>query len=176
MSEIFGKEDHSIHYNQDQYSRSFKLLEIIKKYALPTDSILEIGASFGRNLEVLYDSGFKNVTALEPDEDVIKFINRPEIKRIVGTMQEKMKEMPKFDIIFTKSVLYLTSEPNYSEIADKVNKYLIISEGETNQRRKKKESFLHDRNYKDIFEKYGLKQIEEQEGLFTNHKIRIFKK
>jgi len=50
---------------------------------------------------------------------------------------------------------------------------LIVSEGETIPL--EKDSFLQNRNYKEIFEQYGLKQIEEQEGLFPYHKIRIFK-
>ena len=147
---------------------------MIKKYGKPTDSILEIGASFGRNLEVLFDNGFKDVTALEPDENAFNGIRYPEIKRVLGTMQDKLKEMPKYDIIFTKSVLYLTPDPNYEEIANKVKKYLITCEGEERQHIANNELF--DRNYKDIFEQYDLKQVENIEAFAGKQsRIRVFK-
>lgn len=169
---IYGKENREEHYNQEQYNYSIRLLDIIKRYADQQDSILEIGSSFGRNLEILQDNGFKNLTGLDPDENAIKGM-RAGIKGIVGTMQEKLKDMPQYDIVFTKSVLYLTKNPNFREIVNKVKKFLIVSEGETIPL--EKDSFLQNRNYKEIFEQYGLKQIEEQEGLFPYHKIRIFK-
>ena len=156
--EILGKLSYERHFNNEQERRSQVMFKLIKKYGKPTDSILEIGASFGRNLEVLFDNGFKDVTALEPDENAFNGIRYPEIKRVLGTMQDKLKEMPKYDIIFTKSVLYLTPDPNYEEIANKVKKYLITCEGEERQHIANNELF--DRNYKDIFEQYDLKQVE----------------
>jgi hypothetical protein len=173
--EIRGKSSYENHFNKEQQERSEILCDIIKKYAKPTDSILEIGCSWGRNLETLYDNGFKNLTGIDAHEEAIKGIRNKDIKGIVGAMQDKLKELPQYDIIFTKSVLYLTPDPNYQDIVDKVKKYLITCEGEGGQH--VANPGLFDRNYKAIFELYEMEQIEEREAFAgVGTRIRVFKK
>ena len=172
---IAGQLTYEKHFNADQDKRSIRLYSIIRKYAKRTDSILEIGCSWGRNLEVLYDNGFKNLTGLDPHKEAIEGFRNKNIKGIVGTMQDKLKELPQYDIIFTKSVLYLTPDPNYQDIVDKTKKYLITCEGETSQHIANNELF--DRDYRAIFELYGMEQVEDREAFAgPQSRIRVFKK
>jgi hypothetical protein len=178
---IYGKLTKHECYNleQDRVTRPF--IQILEKYAKKTDSILEVGASFGRSLDMLKDDGYKNLTALEPDEIAFEEIKH---KKYLGTLDDLEKLKP-FDVIFTKSVLYLIEEPNYQLLVDKTNKYLILYEGEILQ--KECRWWLHNRNYKDIFEGLGMKQVFECDSFFAlirtpdgqhinGTKLRVFKK
>jgi hypothetical protein len=150
----------------DNYDKFHKILGYILSYSKPEDTILELGAGHGENLKFLQDYDYKNLYALEPFEEDI---GKPKgINVIIGTIKEKIKEIEPKDIIFTVSTLYLIPDDEcmFEEIAKKVKKYLITFEGEIFQKRVR--DWLIERNYKTIFEKYGLKQVEEEEWEIGN--------
>ena len=183
---IYGKLTEIECFNEYQYAISRALVEIIKRFAGKKDSVLEIGSSYGQNLDTLKREGFKKLTALEPDEEAFKGIKH---KKFLGTLDD-LEDLPEFDIIFTKSVLYLIEEPDYQEIVNKTKKYLILCEGEIYQHEVRE--WLHDRSYQEIFEKLGMEQVLEVDGFIGNlllkkgdklvdsgingTKIRVFKK
>ena len=164
------------HYAPEMLKRSMVLLEVLSRYAKPSDSILEIGGSYGRNLEVLQKEGFKDLTNLEPDEKAIKKVKKG-IKTISGKIEDKIKDLKSYDIIFTMSSLMMIKEPPFKEIANKVKKFLITMEGEKGSPSPGK---VFDRNYYYEFQldkNYGLEQVEWQNGFSGEYsKIRVFKK
>ena len=172
---------------ENSYGKVKKLLGYFLSYVNPEDTILELGAGMGANLKFLQKYGYRNLYAIEPFEEDIG--NPDGIKVIIGTLAD-IKEVKPKDVIFSASTLYLIpdDECHFKEIAQKTKKYLILMEGEVNQNRV--HEWLFDRNYKDIFERYGLKQLEEEEwqighfivtgksyeGIKNIKMIRVFKK
>jgi SAM-dependent methyltransferase len=154
------------------------LLEVIKKYAKPTDTILEIGCNVGRNLNHFYQNGFKKITGIEISEIAVKLGESayPELKGkiIVSSIEDKIKDLKKYDIIFTRAVLehiMIKSEWIFPEIERITKRYLITIEDE------KSLTWKHyPRNYKEVFK--NLKQIEEKDlqPEIPNFILRVFKK
>jgi hypothetical protein len=173
-------------YNPEQERITRSLVEVIKRFADRKDTILEIGPSFGRNLDTLKEDGFKHLAGLEPDKASYEGLKH---KKYFGTLDD-LVGLPDYDVIFTKSVIYLIEEPDYQLLCDKTKKYLILCEGEIHQHEIRE--WLHNRNYKEIFEGLGMKQIFETDGFVGNlliqkgnkfvdsgingTKIRVFKK
>ncbi len=100
-------------------------------------------------------------------------------KIIHSSIENIIKELPSdhYDMVFTMAVLehiHPDSEWIFEDIAKITKTYLITIEAE-----KSKHWRLFPRNHKNIFEKFGLKQLEENNcknaglELYT---IRVFKK
>lgn len=166
--------------------RSELLLGIIKRYTTPDSKILEIGCNVGRNLNHLSQAGFKNLEAIEISENAIQLLKKshPEMAshtKIHNTsIEDIIKEFGdnEFDIVFTMAVLehiHKDSEWIFSDMVRITKDCLIVVEDEHC------ESWRHfPRNYKKIFERLGMKQIEEINcadvgGLSCYYFARIFK-
>lgn len=142
-------------------------------------SILDLGCNVGRNMEFLYHKGYHNITGID--------INR----HAIDIMQKNFSEMAAhskiyndafenilpninnpFDIIFTCGVLmhiHKDSESLFGEIARLSGRFLITFEDEKGAARKN-----FPRNYKDIFENLGMKQVHEEK--IMNHTVRLLSK
>ena len=161
-------------YNQltsEDYPRSQFITDLIKKYALPTDSILEIGAGAGRNLSYLYANGFKNLTALDADKKQLDRITNKDIKIIHSSIQE-LENPEQYDIVFTSSCLFLIPHEDaevFKKIEDMYKKYLITIEGEGQN-----DSIqIYGRDYSKVFKN----QIEHQSNIFNKWgHARVFSK
>lgn len=171
--------------------RSQFLLEIIRKYASRKSRILDIGCNSGRNLDYLYRDGFRKLSGIELSEDAVtllkqtfpKMANRIRIHNVpVESVIRRFKDN-RFDIVFTMTVLYhihTDSDWIFPEIARITNKHLITIENEY-----AKTHWTHfARNYKQVFQELGMKQIEEIDcgktalptGCSENFFARVFRK
>lgn len=118
------KEEYHKHRHWGLNDRSDKIVEYFKKYAKPTDSILELGCSSGRNIVALKDAGFKNIEGLEMSDD----INPPkDIKIIKGRWEET--DLKEYDIIFSASFLQEFEnfpQEEFNKTLKKTRKYFMI--------------------------------------------------
>jgi len=167
--------------------RSIFLLKIMKPYVNIDEKILEIGCNVGRNLNFLFNTGFKNLEGIEISKKAVKLLNEfyPEMAQYAKIYNVPVEEIIKnfkdceFDIVFTMAVLehiHKDSEWIFPEIVRITGKYLITIEDE------RELSWRHfPRNYKKAFESLGMKQIQEFncreiDGLRSNFFARIFRK
>lgn len=170
----------------DKIKRSEFLTEYTKKYITQKGKILEVGCNVGRNLNYLYENGFKQLTGIEISENAIITLKKtyPTLEKnaeiIHSPIEDIIKRLPSghFELVFTMAVLehiHPESEWIFEDIARVTGSYLITIEAEEAEHWR-----IYPRNYKDIFEKYGLKQVEEnlcnkKSGL-SGYTLRVFKK
>ena len=141
--------------------------KILDKYAVHSDSILEIGAGAGRTTNYLYNKGFKDITALDVDKKQLDLITNSGIKKVNKTIQEHVEDNKKYDVVLTISTLYLipyTDDNVFEEIAKIAKKYIITIEGEKGCGRFGR---LYERNYGEVFSKFGFEEIECQKDVFN---------
>jgi SAM-dependent methyltransferase len=159
------------------------LTSLVKQYAKPDASILELGCNVGSNLYHLWEAGYRNLSGIEINPKALKLMERnfPDMQVAVyeGSIEDRIKKLAEYDLVFTIAVLehiHRDSEWAFLEIAKRA-RTLITIEGE-----KSIASELHiARNYKNIFEGLGLKQVYEKnlsqkEGLNANFYARVFSK
>ncbi len=159
------------------------MVSLVKQYVKPNASIIELGCNVGRNLHQLWLAGYRNLAGVEINEDAVRLMKErfPEMQPIIyqGSIEDRIKELQEYDLVFTIAVLehiHRDSEWVFPEIAKRA-RMLITIEGE-----KKNVSELHfPRNYKNVFEASGLRQIYEKhlshkEGLNTKFYARVFEK
>ncbi len=153
----------------------------------PQMRILEIGCNVGRNLNFLFEKGYKNLSGIEISENAIEQMQIVfpsmfnQIKVFNSSVEDIIKspELDKFDLIFTMAVMeHIHSDSNwiFAELAKLSEKYIITIEDE------KSISWKHfPRNYKKVFEKIGMKQIDYQDcskikGFHNGFYYRLFEK
>ena len=171
--------------------RTAFLLDNVLNLEIPIDAqIIEIGCNVGRNLNGFFNAGFKNLTGIEINRKAIDVMSREYsvmYRKIKNNIHNKpveqaiyMLEKDKYDVVYTMAVLEHIHEENgyfvFSEMFRIAKKYIVVIEDE------RKESDRHfRRNYKDVFEFYGLKEIKSQnckgvKGLGKSYNLRIFEK
>ena len=168
-----------------QLERSKLLLKLIKEYVDFSGKILEIGCNVGRNLNYLFNAGFKHLEGNEISKEAIDLMVKTypkmakEIKIYNNPVEWVIKnyESNYFDLVFTMAVLqhiHPDSEWIFPEMARITKKYLITVEDE------KGVSWRHfPRNYKQVFDSCGMKQIYELnckgiKGFNSNFWARVF--
>jgi len=170
----------------DEKLRSILLVDLVRKYVSEDARILEIGCNVGRNLHFLFESGFRNLEGIEISEDAVRLM-KDTFPQMAGhasiynkSVEEVIKEFEdrRYEAIFTMAVLehiHSDSEWVFEEIVRVSKKYLITMEDERTV------SWRHfPRHYRKIFEKAGMKQIEEiqcnkgDHGLRSNFYARVF--
>lgn len=147
----------------DSEERSAFLLSLVKQHVGTDAAVIELGCNVGRNLHYLWQGGYRNLSGVEINEQAIKLMHEhfPDMKIPVyqGTIEDRIKELGKHDLVFTMAVLehiHHDSEWVFGEIARITKKTLITIEDE------KHTSMRHfPRNYKKVFESLGLRQVYE---------------
>ncbi|MDP2943351.1 MAG: class I SAM-dependent methyltransferase, partial [Candidatus Omnitrophota bacterium] len=169
--------------------RSIFLLNLAKRYIEEGQKVLEIGCNVGRNLNELFLSGFYDLSGVEISKNAVEMMRKAypdmagKIKIYNGAVESFIEDFKdnSFDLVFTMAVLEhipTESEFIFSHMARIAKKNLITIEDERGL------SWRHfPRNYKKIFEKLGLKQIQEISlrdvrvpGLSADFVARVFKK
>jgi SAM-dependent methyltransferase len=144
--------------------RSKFLLELFQKHhVFHTDTILELGCNVGRNLLALRREGYERLYGIEINPDAVGLMQNeyPEIgaKIRVGTIEEQLPTHRTVHVIFTVAVLmhiHPNSEWVFAKMAERTRKLIVTIEDE-----KSKSSSLHtSRNYRKIFQSYGMKCID----------------
>jgi len=148
--------------------RSVFLVNLIKKYeSNKSAKFLDIGCNVGRNLHYVQKEGYHNLSGIEISTNAVQLMKKefPKLASDANIYNEPVEERIKlftekeFDVIYTMAVLehiHVDSNFVFEEIARITKKTLITIEDE-----KSVSSRHFPRNYKTIFEKFGLKQIEE---------------
>lgn len=173
--------------NEVTAGRSKFLERHIRKYASTDSPILEIGCNIGRNLNHLYNAGFRNLTAMEINPNAVRLmkIHFPDMaanSRIFNTpVEEKIKTFAdgEFHVVYTMAVLehiHPRSEWIFGEMARIAKTHIITIEDEGRNTAR-----IFPRNYRAVFESLGMKQVEEEQlteaaGLDDRFFKRIFQK
>ena len=149
-------------------------------------SILNLGCGCGYNIESLRDLGYTDITGLDRI-DVFKKDGWNDwdkrLKFICGEAEQIMPTLEPYDIILCDHFLYVQPDdsPIFKLVADRFKKFLVILE------REDKSQFIlkykWERNYKELFEKLGLKQLFYEKVFFQSQgwdyhvtHVRIFVK
>ena len=169
------------------HERSEFLVSIVKRYLNHEDSILEVGCNVGRNMQFLFDAGFRNLSAVEISAKALELMKLkfPIIAKSSHIYNSTIEDWVQsnsslqFDLIFAMAVLehiHWESDWVFSSLSKMSKKYLVVIEDEWQV------SNRHfPRNYKDIFENLGMTQLEEINcidvpGLNKNFFARVFAK
>ncbi len=173
-------------YLNERASRQF-IVEIVRRYANANWTVFEIGCNAGANLDRLFRAGFTRLGGIEINPEAVKLLSEtfPELASQVeiydAAVEEVIQTIPDdaFDIIFTMAVLehiHRDSEWTFQEMARIARRYLITIEDE------KSSGWGHfPRNYRKVFERLGLAQVESMncrsiEGLGDRFVARVFEK
>jgi hypothetical protein len=169
--------------------RSEFLYKVIQPHIAKSFNIIEYGCNCGRNLNYLFEKGYKNLSGIELNSDAIKLMQKEyaemakSINIMHGTIEHFVSGVTgftenEFDLGFSMAV-FNHIHPDSDWIFEKIAyacKMLVVIEIET-----KDGSRTFKRNYKDVFEQYNFTQIEEYNctkefGLPEEYITRIFKK
>ena len=148
--------------------RSEYLLKKFNELGVKKDiKILEIGCNVGRNLNYLFEHGYKNLTGIEINEHAVELMkeNYPEMYKNsdirVGEVEKELDKLGEFDLIFTMAVFMhipYSSDFIFDKISKKAKFILTIEDEHMNN------SWSHyPRDYKLIFENKGFKQGKEED-------------
>ena len=171
----------------DGVARSEFLGQLVGKNVGPDAKILEIGCNIGRNLNYLFEAGFKNLHAIEISETAVQLLREtyPEMANCIEICNVPVEDVIKhlgeneYDLVFTMAVLehiHTDSEWIFVEMVRICKERLITIEDERSV------SWRHfPRNYKRVFEELGMQQMEEVncsevEGLGSVFVARVFRK
>lgn len=136
-------------------------------------SILEMGTNVGRNLNQLYQAGFRNLSGIEISHNAIELMKKqfPEMYAestiIHSSLEDFLKENNQtYDLIFSIAVMeHIHSDSNwiFNKIAAAASQIITI-EDEISI------SWKHfPRNYKRIYENLGLRQIDMEDAQRVPH-------
>jgi SAM-dependent methyltransferase len=152
------------HTYLDGQPRSTFLVGLLQKYVPDNGSVLELGCNVGRNLNYLYEAGYRDLEAIEINPEAVQILKQtfPDMAAIskihVGLIEDNIRSVGYKDCIFTMAVL-VHIHPNSDWIFAEISKHaktLIVIEGEQGA------SWRHfARNYRMIFENLGMRQMEE---------------
>jgi len=163
--------------------RSAYLLEVIKKFARKTSSILEIGCNCGRNLEALRAAGYANLAGIEINPRAVEVLERhfPELHKTANIVnapaEDALEAFPvPFDLAFSMAVL-MHIHPDagiFAKIANAARHVLVI---ESEQR---SDIYHFSYNYTEIFAALGMEQVFEERcpkdaGLGSFYVAKAFK-
>lgn len=169
------------------HERSEFLVSIVKRYLNCEGSILEVGCNVGRNMQYLFDAGYRNLSAVEISAKALEIMKLkfPIIAKSSSIYNSTIEDWVQsysslqFDLIFAMAVLehiHWDSDWVFSYLSKMSKRYLVIIEDEAQV------SNRHfPRKYKGIFENLGMTQLEEINcinipGLNKNFFARVFAK
>ena len=180
-----GSRNLPIDYLQEGEERSQFLVELIKRYVEPNAKILEIGCNVGRNLNYLFNAGYTKLGGVEISGDAVDLMKQayPEMAKQIEIYNNPVEDVIKnfeddaFDVVFTMAVLmhiHPGSRFIFPEMVRITSKYLITIEGEKGASWR-----AFSRNYKQIFESLGMKQVYQSskiKGMGDIYFARVFVK
>lgn len=147
------------------FERSALLRELLAPHIAPSDRILEIGCGAGANLAHLSDHGFRNLAAIELNPRMLWLFEhhyRPTFDATdvrQGSVEDVIGSFPTDSVDATAAVAVLahihpSSEFVFDELVRVTADILVTIENERTDDR-----VFFPRNYADVFESRGCKQI-----------------
>jgi len=153
--------------SEDALPRSRFLVDLVQEVAPPQASILEVGCNVGRNLNALLEAGYRDLTGIEINARALDILSerQPELARHATLRNESIEDAARgfrdreFDVVYTVAVLehiHTDSDWVLGEMARATGRALITMEDERSK------TWRHfPRNYRDVFEGVGLRQVKE---------------
>lgn len=164
--------------------RSELVVSLIERFGERDASILEVGCNVGRNLEYLRRAGCTKLTGIEINQDATALMRTtyPELAGLAtihnGTVEDIIPTLgdKTFDVVFTVAVLehiHPRSEWVFAHLP-RIADIVISVEDETRTHWR-----LFHRNYRRVFEGFGMTQIHELRcdditGLGSDFMARVF--
>ena len=141
--------------------RSRFLTNIFEKYVVDKNAkIAELGCNVGRNLWFLWKAGYYNLTGIEINKAALSLMKsalpKMKVNTISGSIEDKIKELPEQDVIFTMAVLmhiHRDSEWVFQRISERA-RMIITLEAEVGEGTR-----YIGRNYGKVFGDIGMEQI-----------------
>ena len=141
-------------------------VERLLQHASIDSSILELGASCGRNLHFFREAGYKNVSGIELNKEAIRnaYEHYPDVAESIaqGTIQRLLPPWEQVDVIFTSvTLMHIPWLDDWvlNIISDKARKVIMVTETEDSS---SPTGLKFARNYKTEFEALGWKQVEHK--------------
>jgi len=155
-------------YASADIERSASLLALLDRLVKKDAAILEIGCNAGRNLNHLYNNGFANLSAIEISPAAIAHFGKtfPDTVKAVdvkiGPLEQILPTIPdkRFDVLFSMAVM-MHIHPDSAFVFShmvRVSKIVLAIEDE----RESTSTRHFGRNYREIFEALGARQILEE--------------
>lgn len=151
------------------HKRSRHLVETVSRHFDKRTAIFEIGCNAGRNLHYLFAAGFSNLHGLELNPKAVALLREvyPELAEVpvhVSAVENKIRDYPtdRFGLTFTMAVLehvHKQSEWVFAEIG-RISQNVLTIEDERSE-----SSRTFPRSYRKVFERLGLRQVEEERNL-----------
>jgi SAM-dependent methyltransferase len=163
--------------------RSEYLIGLFRDHFEPPASVLEVGCNVGRNLHYALEAGY-DAGGIEISEKAIEEMRSayPDVAERatlhVGPVEEIIKTLPddSEDAVFTLAVLehiHPDSEWIFAEMVRVAKRYIVVIEDEVEYTPRHTP-----RNYKDVFESLGARQVFESHGdvpeVGPNYVARVF--
>lgn len=172
---------------EETLARSRFLVSLVEGLVDHDGRLLEVGCNVGRNLNTLMDAGFRQVSGIEISARALELMRRhyPQVAEGATIHNRPVEEVApeledgEFDVVFTVAVLehiHPSSEWVFAELARAARVGLVTMEDERGQ------TWRHfPRNYREVFEGVGLKQVDERplgpaEGLEEGFVARVFRR
>jgi len=168
-------------YLRASLERSEALVEVVRKMGLQDPSILELGCNCGRNLAALWRAGYHRLSGVEISSLAVYTMWEayPYLEADIRTaaIEDVIQTLVPHDIIFTMATLlhlHPVSEWCFAEMVRLTTRALITIEAETRVPHGTRHHFQ--RNYREVFEPLGMRQIAEMEGFpgLGRYTARVF--
>jgi len=164
--------------------RSEYLHGLVEKYCSANCNIIELGCNAGRNLNYLYESGYRNLTGLEINPNALEILRKKfpdmagDINLILGSIEDNIEFIPddQYDLVYTMAVLqhvHYDSDWIFSEITRICSNKLILIESSAN------DSWRHyPRDFVKIFSELGFDLIFSgvPEGFVKGFSAEVYSK
>lgn len=167
MQEVYGKQYKFAlpEFYLNKVGFSGPILTTVEKYAQKDWTILEIGSGTGRNLSLLIEAGYKNVSGIEINPKAIAlgrkyFPNLQGVPILCDDIGNVARDIQPVDIIFSRGCfMHIPYDWVFPVLAEKAQKIIMTSDDEENiiqlpSRIK--------RDYVSIFEPLGWELVETQ--------------
>jgi SAM-dependent methyltransferase len=151
-------------YAMQHQARSKFLVKLLRRYVPLEGSVLEVGCNTGRNLNAALHAGYRNLKGIEINSDAAELMKKyfPELAKVadirVGPIEQLVRSVENVECVFTMAVLvhiHPSSDWVFPELAKRAATVITI-ELETGFGGR-----WFPRNYKEVFEGAGMRQVEE---------------
>lgn len=151
-------------YATQHQARSKFLVKLLRRYVPIEGSVLELGCNTGRNLNAALQAGYRNLKGIEINSDAAELMKKyfPELAKVadirVGPIEQLVRSVENVECVFTMAVLvhiHPSSDWVFPELAKRAATVITI-ELETGFG-----SRWFPRNYKEVFEGAGMRQVEK---------------
>ncbi len=151
-------------YALQHQARSEFLVKLLRRYVPVEGCVVEVGCNTGRNLNAALQAGYRSLEGIEISTNAVELMKKyfPELASVadirVGPIEQLVGSVENVECIFTMAVLvhiHPSSDWVLAELANRATTLITIElESAFGSR-------WFPRNYKKVFERLGMRQMEE---------------